>query len=274
MPSDQGRGIARRPILLYTALAYGISWAIFVPLALQAQGVLDAGMPMWAHYLAPLGPLVSALIVSATVSGKPGLAELWSRMTRWRVGLWWWLAALGPALLFLVAAAVTSLVPDSDIVSLEMLGKADFLPPLGLWMLPLWFVTYGIGEETGWRGFLLPRLQSRWSALGSAALVTLIWGLWHLPAFFYVYDPAIAPGFVVGLFAGSIMFTWMYNGTGGSILLVAVLHGVFNLTTGCTQCKTGIVSAVLSTVVMVWAIALVIWFKPTNLSRKGKHVLP
>ncbi len=55
--------------------------------------------------------------------------------------------------------------------------------------------------------------------------------------------------------------------------MVILFHGTFNFTTACTACKAGLISAIISTLVMVWAVAVVVLFKPTNLSRAEKHVV-
>lgn len=99
---------------------------------------------------------------------------------------------------------------------------------LGLAALPLWILTFGIGEETGWRGFALPRLQRGRSALSATIILWVFWALWHLPLFFYSYEASILPGFLIGLLAGAITLTWLYNSTSGTILLVALWHGTFN----------------------------------------------
>ncbi len=100
----------------------------------------------------------------------------------------------------------------------------------------------------------------------------MLWALWHLPAIFYVYEPAILIGFLPGLLAGAITFTWLYNSTAGSILMVALFHGFFNFTTGCTACKDGMISALISTLVMVWAVVVIAWFRPANLSHLRKQI--
>ncbi len=91
--------------------------------------------------------------------------------------------------------------------------------------------------------------------------------------FFYAYDAAILPGYLVGLLAGTITFTRLYNSTGGSILMVALWHGAFNFTTGCIACKTGITVAMLSALVMVWAVLVVTIFRPATLSHAEKQVI-
>lgn len=116
------------------------------------------------------------------------------------------------------------------------------------------------GEETGWRGFALPILQRRHGALAAALLITPIWAVWHLPYFFTVttyrgFAPAGYVGFVFGLGCGSIVLTWLYNGTGGSILACAVWHGLYNLATG-TAGSTGTIQAVTSAFIYVQAFLL------------------
>ena len=119
----------------------------------------------------------------------------------------------------------------------------------------------GLGEETGWRGFALPLLQRRYGALVAALLVTPIWALWHLPFFFTISTyrhiaPVAYIGFVFGLACGSIVLTWLYNGTGSSVLACAVWHGAYNITTA-TTAGTGTVAAVTTSLVVVQAIVLV-----------------
>jgi membrane protease YdiL (CAAX protease family) len=139
--------------------------------------------------------------------------------------------------------------------------------------LLVWFLTFGLGEETGWRGFALPRLQRGRNALWATVILWVLWTLWHLPLFFYLYDVTVVAGLVVGLLAGAIVFTWLYNSSGGSILMTAVWHAAFNFATGCIACKAGTAAAVLSTLVMVWAVVVVIWSKPATLSVIDKQAM-
>lgn len=117
------------------------------------------------------------------------------------------------------------------------------------------------GEEKGWRGFALPILQRRYGALAAALLVTPIWALWHMPYFFTVstyrgFAPVGYVGFVFGLACGSIVPTWLYNGTGGSIFACAVWHGLYNLETG-TAAATNTIQAVTSAFIYILAFLLV-----------------
>jgi membrane protease YdiL (CAAX protease family) len=129
------------------------------------------------------------------------------------------------------------------------------LPAIGVVAVAVVVVIGGFGEEVGWRGFALPFLQRRFDALVSALLLTPIWALWHLPFFFTVatyrdFPPAEYVGFVFGLACGSIILTWLYNGTSGSILACAIWHGVYNLETA-TVAASGMIAAVTTTLVVV-----------------------
>jgi membrane protease YdiL (CAAX protease family) len=250
-----------RALGAYFLLAYAISWSIGVPLALARQGIIPAVLPAWSHYLVAYGPLLSALIVTYAQQGRPGLQELARRMARWACPKWW-LMAFSPLAIGAAVIWIQNLFTGSQI-GLAELGTVNFLPPLGLGALPLWILTYGLGEETGWRGFALPRLQKGRSALAATLILAVLWALWHLPQFFYVFDPAMAPGWAIGLFAGAVVLTWLYN-SAGSVLIVAIWHGCFNFMTA-PAAETGALPAVLSVLVIVWAVVVVAVYKPGSL---------
>jgi uncharacterized protein len=257
-------------LVLYFVLAYAISWAIGIPLALEHKGLMAPILPDWAHYFVSYGPLLSAVIVTWISEGRPGLKKLGERMTLWKVRPIWWVVALSPLVIGAVAALALMLFTGEPI-SMATLGEVNFLPPLGIGALALWILTFGIGEETGWRGYALPRLQKNRSALSAALILATFWALWHLPQFFYLFDPGMAIGWLIGLFAGAIVFTWLFNSASGSILIVAIWHGCFNFMSA-SNAGNGILAAVVSTVVMIWAVVVILWFKPKNLSRLPKVV--
>jgi len=258
---------------LFVVLAYLLSWGVEIPLALQYRGVLDSSLPYALHYLAAFGPLAAALLVSVAVEGSAGLKSLTSQWTQFRVNFRYWLAAASPLLIYLIAAVGLSFMQGTRI-NLAALGEVDFLPPLGAAVIPLWILTFGFGEETGWRGFALPRLQANHSALGASLRLWVIWAFWHLPLFFYSYQAAVIPGMLIGLLAGTIVFTWLYNSSRGSVLLTAVFHGLFNVTTACTSCQSGWSAALISTLVMAAALTAAIVYKGADLSSAGKRIYP
>jgi uncharacterized protein len=205
--------------VLYYVLAYAFSWCAYVPLALQAQGRFS-GVPEGLHLAAAFGPLLAAFIVTATTGGRAGVRDLLSRMARWRIGWGWLVAAFSPAPVFAVVVLGMRLVTGTWEAA-SSFGQVAELPHLGWlsgWLA--WTLTFGLGEETGWRGFALPRLQARYNARTASLILGLMWAFWHTPAFFYNYELSLFSvlAFLVGILAGTMVLTWLYNSTGGSVL--------------------------------------------------------
>jgi membrane protease YdiL (CAAX protease family) len=249
--------IARRPVAAFFVLAYAFSWAVEIPLALQARGTLPMWLPWWAHYFALCGPAIAAVVV-ARVLGKPLVKARPLQRSRQAA---WWVIGGGVPLALLGLLQVAGPLADWKVPSWSDLGRVNFLPDLGWAAALLWFVT-SCGEEIGWRGFALPRLQQRQSALSSTLRLTIGWACWHLPAFFYLPSYAAIgligiPGFFVGIGAGAIVLTWLYNSSGGRMLPAVLWHASFNWVTAAPR-SSGVTAAVISTVVMVWA-AAILW---------------
>lgn len=273
--STPTREARTRSFVLYGIIAYSISWAIEIPLALKAEGVISADIPFAIHYLAAFGPFVAGLVLTWREGGSAGLRELFGRVVRWRVEPVWWIVALSPLLLFLVVSLLLRVVEGSWL-DFGMLGRFDFLPDLGLAAILVWLATYGFGEEIGWRGYFLPRLQHDRTAWRATVILWIVWALWHVPSFFYLNTATSAGmllGFLIGVFAGAVFLTWLYNSSGGSVMIVAVWHALFDYVTACTQCKSGAVAAAVSTLVMLWAVAVFLLYKSANLSSKARHAL-
>lgn len=135
--------------------------------------------------------------------------------------------------------------------------------------------TNGFGEEIGWRGFALPRLQKGRSALWASLILGAMWSAWHLPAFFYLetyiaLGLIVFPMFALGILAGAVILTWLYNTARDCILIVAVWHALFDLVSA-GKASDPTMQTVMSIIIMVWAVALVLIFKPTNLSSAAKQ---
>jgi uncharacterized protein len=250
--------IRRSPLASFVVLAYALSWVWAFPFV-AAGDVVRKGVGWPTHFPALLGPALAAFAVTAVVWGRIGVRDLLARIARWRMPVRWWAAALSPAAFLGVALAVESaagkLPRESDF------GRYSGLSAIGVVPVCMIVILLTFGEETGWRGFALPILQRRRGPLAAALLVTPIWAVWHVPYFFTVttyrgFAPAGYVGFVFGLGCGSIVLTWLYNGTGGSILACAVWHGLYNLATG-TAGSTGTIQAVTSAFIYVQAFLLV-----------------
>ena len=269
--------IQKHPLTAYFVLALALSWLVELPLVAVAQGWVQGPVPYAIHYLAAFGPMLSAVIVTGITGGAAGLKELLGRITRWRVGTMGLLAAvLSPVALFALAVVAAGALgagwPD-----LSRLSEVNYLPNLGVGVLLLWLATYGFGEEIGWRGFALPRLQNGRSALSATLILWALWALWHVPTFFYLdtyvkLGLAAFPMFALGVLCGAIILTWLYNTSRGSVLMVAVWHAIFDLLSA-AKVSDGPIQIVMSILVMIWAVAIVVVYKPAHLSRLPKHTL-
>lgn len=221
----------KRPLIAYFLFAFLITWLAVAPLVLSAQNLLAMPItPLW-HALGALGPIVAAFMVTALAEGKPGIVDLLRRLGRWQVGRGWLLVSIfSPLLLFVVALLIVRLINNGwpDFSKLTT-GETASWGWVGSSLL--FAVAYGFGEEVGWRGFALPRLQQERSPLAATTILTLFWALWHLPMFFYRFQFGLVQviGFFISLFAGAIWLTGLYNRTGGSIMLVALWHAIWNI---------------------------------------------
>ena len=222
--------IKKYPAISILVLSQIIGVGMIAPIA---AGLVPSDSALFL--IAAFSASLAGIILTAIVSGKGGLRELFGRLLIWRVGIGWWAFALfALGLMFLGGMVLAALFSGSAL-------NLSFAQPLYMFIPLLVIRTLtdsGLGEELGWRGFLLPRLQARYSALVASIIVGIVWGLWHWPLFLMEgLPPYYEFGQMVGVIPGilalvffltvpwSILFTWMYNNTKGSLLLACVFHG-------------------------------------------------
>ena len=178
---------------------------------------------MFPAPLLACGPFLAAIITAAVVGGRKGLRAYFRRLIRWRVGVGWYVVALlapvaGWAIVAYVNVLLGAAPPSPDQLagwSLIITSTLIFLiNPLG-----------GALEEPGWRGYALPLLLRRHSALVASAVLGVIWALWHVPLFLTGFIPW--PDAVL-VFALSFVFTAIYLRTAGSVLIAFLLHASLN----------------------------------------------
>ena len=264
----------RHPVSTYSVLACAITWALVFPLVASSQGWIDATLsPNW-HALGALGPISAAFIVAHVVGGGRAAKELLGGMRRWRVGIVWFsLAALSPFVLFATAIIILRVAgnPWPDLGALASDRYANLAWIGGVIVSS---VAYGVGEETGWRGFALPRLQSGRGALSATFVLTALWALWHVPFFFYrlEFGAVQVVGFFVGLLAGAVWLTCLYNSTGGSVLMAILWHTAWNLVSLIAAVVSVAALSLMSVTIMVAAVAIVLGWGPSTLSPRRKAI--
>ena len=218
-----------RDLILFFLLTFLISWCLwFIPV------LLGRSIPL-LRIIGTFAPLFSALVLSALKgrwSGPEGLRELLTPLLKWRVGIRWYLFAFfTTALVAGVAIAVQIAIGGGKTLVWNDPAQLYLIVPVFLYVL---FFSVA-GEETGWRGFALPRLQSALGPVKASLVVGFIWGIWHLPLFSMPgnFHQAIPfPLFVLQDVALAVVITWLYNRTGGSLLLVHLFHAASNTTLG------------------------------------------
>lgn len=253
-------------------LAIGISWTGWLPFAASQVGLLSFQVPWEVPLLAQFGPTVAAFLLTVRHDGTAGARALLAQSLRWRIGpRWYAVALLGPPTIavasIIVHAALGHQLPGWDSITAwptrygetfggggvyaldstphASLGPIAFLRSLvraSPWFAVLNFIVFSlvtgpVSEEFGWRGWLLPRLQARHSALGASLLVGVLWGLWHTgPDFWRVLLQGDIRAFLypiamtMGTVPLSIVFGWLYNSTGSSLLPPMLFHASFNAT--------------------------------------------
>jgi len=230
---------ALRSVAVFYHIAFALSWSIVIPQAAADRGLINLQLPGAVGFLSPLAPMLAAVLMSLREGGTAELKRLFRSLLLWRVAARWYaVILLGFPLLALVAVALSFITsghrPDLSASYIHSIFP-EFPRNLSPWLLFLPFLLLSIvttiPEETGWRGFALPRLQRSWGPLLASLAVGSLWGFWHLPDFFYlraVQSGISFPLFLAGTVSTSILFTWVFNGTGGSLLMVSILHSSFN----------------------------------------------
>ena len=224
---------------LFFCLAYLFTWSNWLPQALSSRGIISVQVPGFLTLVSGYGPALAAIIVASLADGRHGLRELFGRLIRWRVGVIWYLIALFlPVLIVLLGI----LLNDWTGGIRPEFSAATF--PFGPSETPLWqkiilllliFILGfdGLGEELGWRGFALPQLLERYSPLVSSLSLGALWAVWHFPyaltkGSFLSEVPLYL--LFISLLAQSIIYTWIFINTDGSLLLAVLFHAAGNIT--------------------------------------------
>jgi membrane protease YdiL (CAAX protease family) len=229
MSNQAGRG-KRDLLATYFALTFAITWGIAALIFLDPNlieavfGKMSASNPVFV--IAVAGPTMAATILTFARGSWAGLGALYKRLFQWRFGFQWYFALLvGLPLICFVASRVAGSRPSA----------AFSAPALFLGLLWNQLLLGPLGEELGWRGFALPRLLKRYNPLVASLILGAIWGVWHLPAFFVSGLPQSGlsiPIFLFGALCMSILATWIYRHTNGSVLSVVLFHYMANVSTG------------------------------------------
>lgn len=250
-----------RGIVIYYILSCLISWTIWLPLVLNKQLGYSIHVLSYQHYLASIGPMLSAIICVLYYGGLKALKEFMLNIfTIKGRSKWIWFGVLSPVVMFL-SAIIINFVVTGNWPNLMRFGIPVDLPSFNIIeAIFLWIITFGFGEEIGWRGIALSNLQTKIKPLYAAVIIGIGWGLWHFPVFFfrnsYMSMGAFEIiGWVVSLIFGSIFLTWLYNASGRSVFVTAIWHALFDAAT-VGEISVGIITIILSIIVIVMTIVV------------------
>ena len=238
------------PLASFFALAYAIAWSTFPVMAYFARqaGVADAvtlmglaeamdfesiegslPVPSWALYLttriADFSFTIAGLVVVAWISGRPGLSALLRRLIHFKVPIRWYLFATIPFVFYGISALLFIFSNDEigfdPVLSADTLRTILFSAEAGIIVVLL--LRGPMGEELGLRGFALTRLQERYSPTRASLVIGVLWAGWHLPVLLG-RDPVSIGLYCILVILLSFIFTWLYNGSGGSLVPVLLFH--------------------------------------------------
>jgi len=227
--------IKAHPLAAFFMLAFALTWSGSLYYYFVTAGG-DPNLPTLQSLPGALvwyyGPCLAALIVTAVTVGKDGLRRIRRRLLLWRVG-WGWYAfiVLYPIALHLVVVSLHWLLggPAPRFFQAEGVPQGNILLVLaGLFLSQV--VLRGIGEETGWRGYALPSLLKRYNAFAASLILGVLWAAWHFhPANFSALLSLGGLFIFLKIVGTTVIFTWVYIHTRGSILIAILFHTVANL---------------------------------------------
>jgi membrane protease YdiL (CAAX protease family) len=226
--------LARHPIIIYSIFAYAGTWLVWLPLLLSEDGLglLSYSSPLSLLLTGGLGtfsgPALAAFVMTGVTEGRAGVRRLLRSIVLWRVGLRWYLFVLLGIPVVLILGAIA--VPET-LASFEPMAPLPMLVSyLILFIYPALLIGGPLGEEPGWRGFALPRLQRRYGPLVGSLILSPLWAFWHVPIWltawraagmFNLYNLIV---YVLFITVWTIVMTWVFNNTRGSVLMAILLH--------------------------------------------------
>jgi membrane protease YdiL (CAAX protease family) len=257
--------VDQHQVVSFFALTFAISWAIWWGMALTSLSIAT-GPGAVLNVVALSGPSITALVLSAVLGGSR-LRRLFDGLSVSRASAQWVLVALllpEAMILGAIAISVVAFGAPTPVITIALVGV------LAWEFVRILLLGGPLGEELGWRGFALPRLQARHTALRASLLLGLVWGLWHIPLYyvpgtgqFETVSGGMSPAFAIGAFVVwtiglSILFTWLFNETRGSLIVVILFHTSINLGAFVPAAVGSVGAASFLYAIVTWVVALVI----------------
>jgi membrane protease YdiL (CAAX protease family) len=229
-------------------------WGLAIALRVTMESA--AGLPLL--FLGVIGPAVMGIAFTYLTRDREGRRDYWTRVVDFkRIAARWWLVILLFTPLLNGLAALLDLITGGGGTTWGETALNALSNPFSIVLSILFSTLIPFIEELGWRGYVLDRLQDKWSALVSSLILGVIWSLWHLPMFFIPgsYQAGLGVGtlafwsFMIGIVPLSLPFTWIFNNTRRSTLAVILFHAMVNFT-----------GELIALSVRADAISILLWF--------------
>jgi membrane protease YdiL (CAAX protease family) len=237
MNKSESNLINRYPLAAYFILSFLFTWLILAPGVAANLGLIEFNFDgTLLTILGALGPLMAVLIVRSAESGQEGIRQTFQSIINWKVNWKWWAASV---LLIGLLAVLAVLISQSVVIPGMESGGELVARGFGPVITFILFLLGSFGEEPGWRGFALPKLQKKFKPFVATLILTGFWWIWHIPTY-WTLPISIATreqfGFLVAfgiqsgvLLALGIMCAWVFNGSKGSVLMPVLLHAGWNI---------------------------------------------
>jgi uncharacterized protein len=219
------------PLLTFFLLTFAVAWMLWMGASALSGSVVSPGLRALLFLPGTFAPALVALVLTAWGEGRQGVETLLRRLFRWRVGLRWYVFAVSYMAAIKLSAALVYRVSTG---SWPRFGEEAWYVMLAATIFST-VVGGQAGEEIGWRGYALPRLELRLGLTGGSLLLGVVWAAWHLPLFFLRGGDLAGQSFLfylLALPAISTAMAWLYWRTGGSLLLTMLMHAAINNTAG------------------------------------------
>jgi membrane protease YdiL (CAAX protease family) len=266
-----------KQVITFFGLSYFISWFVWLPFYGHLIGLSNLPLLPYQHALGGLGPLLAAILTTWIFLKNQGVKALLKQIFQIKPIIYLLVALFSPFLLSVLAALINYIIYKTPI-NLSALLIAKEFPHFHLVTFFIYnLIFFGFGEEVGWRGFALPRLQTKTNALTASIILTFFWALWHWPLFFYrpnymAMGLSGILGWLFSLLTGSVLLTWLYNSSKASILVCAIFHATIDIAFTADFSDQGMVG-IMGFLITLWGILTIIIFKAQNLSFKKRQMV-
>jgi membrane protease YdiL (CAAX protease family) len=263
-----------RNLIYYLLITFTFSWGFWLPSLLSSLGFIEH-IPLYTlfRFIGSFGPFVGAFSLTSYFEGSTGTRILWNRAWHFEKWLYFLISIFLLPLLYLSSLSLAVITERLTFPSLSIFD--DYMYVFVNFIF-FFFITGPFQEEFGWRGYALDKVQTNWNALESSMVLGSIWSFWHLPLFYISGTPHSNQSFfsfTITVILLSVIFTWLYNNSNGSILISMTFHAVNNLSNSLFPLYETISGYAYYTILLDLVVVMIlIIYGPNKLVRKSKKM--